>query len=228
MDRVGPDTTVFVILGAMAVAALLSVFALVVVSVRRREAKPILAVLAFAGVFGIGLLVLAVAGDGGALDAWLARYPHHTRAVILASISAATRWFWFIAGCGLVITLLASIGAALAMLPGLEAGRAQRLAMLFPGGYRYLAERWGEFRYGVRVRLWLGLVLLYAGLAWLIVIGLDLLAGRKAPQAWSFWGFLPTYVIMSLFNLQSWYYERKARRLERQLPRDGAGQAASE
>jgi len=225
---VGPDTTVFVIFGAMAVAALMGVLALVVIGVRRKEAKPILAVLAFAGVIAFGLFFLAAAAEQGALNPWLARCPHHVRAVILASIYAVTRWFWFAAACGAAIMTLARIVAAFAMLPRLAPGPAQRLAMLFPVGYRHLAERWGELGYGLRVRAWVGHVLIdlfFLYLATVVLLG-GVLRGAWPPR-FMFWAFTAIYSLATLASLQLRHYDRLAGRLERQSPPDAAGQAAS-
>ena len=228
MDRFGPDTTVFVVFMSMATAALMGVLVLVVIGVRRKEAKPVVAVLAFAGVIAFGLFFLAAAAEQGALNPWLARYPHHARAAILASISAAARWFWFAAACGAAIVALARIVAAFAMLPGLAPGPAQRLAMLFPVGYRNLAERWGELTYGVRVWAWVGHVLIdlvFLYLAAVVLLG-GVLRGAWTPR-FTFWAFTAIYCLATLANLRLRHYDRLAGRLERDASQDGAGQAAS-
>jgi hypothetical protein len=214
------------ILGGMALAAMIAIFVVVLVSVRRREAHPLLAVAAFLGILWISLLPFGAALEGRLLDPLFGPHPDQVRHRVVAALNETMRVGLFAAGCAIIAWALFSIGAALAMLPRLRSGRALRLAALVRRGSLDILQRWDELPLRIRVRLWIGY--LVASAVWL-GFGAVLIAGavRKAIAP----AILPVVflvlLVMGIVDVQLWYYGRLARRMRQEPVADQSDQAAA-
>ncbi|UCH35562.1 MAG: hypothetical protein JSV65_04210 [Armatimonadota bacterium] len=201
------------ILGGMALAVMIAILVVVVASVRRKEASPLLAVGAFAGVIWIALLPLGAALEGGVLDPLLGPHPDNVRHRFIAALDEVVRVGVYAAGCAMIAWAVFTIGAALAMLPRLRAGRALRLAALARRGSPEIPLRWDELPLRIRLRVWAGY--LVAGAAW-IGFGTAFIAfilEYRISSRLVFWAMLLLLLTMSLVDLQLWYYGRLARKM---------------
>jgi hypothetical protein len=203
------------ILGGMALAIMIAVFVVVLISVRRKEAHPLLAVLAFMGIFCIALLPFGAALEAGHLDPLFGRHPDQVRHRVSAALDETMRVGILAAGCAIIAWALFSIGAALAMLPRLRAGRALRLAALVRRGSLDILQRWDELPLRIRVRLWIGY--LVASAVWL-GFGAVLIAGAVRKEIAP--AIMPVVflavLIVSIVDAQLWYYGRLARRMSQE------------
>ncbi|HUT75403.1 MAG TPA: hypothetical protein VM221_11305 [Armatimonadota bacterium] len=217
------------IFGLVAVAALLGVFVLVLISVRRREASPWLAVGALAGAITMGLMFLAMAFESGALHPFLARYPLPVRGRISSGLHWMSHAVMAAIACAVIVLGLEMIVGSFAMLPRLRRGGALRL-MVFSRGYPNIVEHWDKLTLWARIQVWFGSLvmaglLLYFGA---IVLGLTLGLTQGPGVLGGWWLFHMAFPLSYCLVLsQLSFYDARARRLARQSQAEAPDPAAS-
>jgi hypothetical protein len=211
------------IFGAVAVAALLGIFVLVLISVRRREAPRLWAVGAFAGVIAMALFFLAMATDAGALAPFLARYPLPVRGRISSGLHSMSRAVMVAAACAMIVVALAMIVGSFAMLPRSRRGGALRL-MVFSRGYPNIVEHWDKLTLWARIRLWLGSLLVAMLFLYWGASGVGLIEGSAVMWLNPVVDFP---LIYGPVLLQLWFYDARAGRLARQSQAEAPDPAAS-